>query len=237
MSDLGVTEQDFRDDTICKSRRCQINFLAKKRNVLSFMTHILQDMVLFTNKLDLPGYYDLFEKISRREHHRSKLTRYMKNKSIIEDDLRKLRGIKERLSIGRGTDDDIKMGVEGANAEMSENEEMLRDGKDLIKTTEIEITTIQNVISEMVERLRNIDSINTTERVIKLSLPLESVERMKDIRMLLRKIIYLRKLDNICRTKYNEDGSKIENEAYVAHVKWIQMLESIFDIVHQKIEG
>jgi len=54
--------------------------------------------------------------------------------------------------------------------------------------------------------------------------------------MLLRKIIYLRKLDNICRTDYTEDGSIIENDSYTKHVSWINTLENIFEIVHQDIE-
>lgn len=239
MLSVGVTNEEFKDDSICDSRKCQINFLAKKRNALSFMTHILQDIVLFTNKIGIPGYYELFQKIEMREYRRTQVTKLKQSitqlregKSVMS--IRKLEGIILRLEMGKGTAEEKALGISGATATVANKNVRIGNTQTRLISAERDMSQLQDQIENMVERLRHSDFDSTQDDIISF-LPIGDTERMKDIRMLLRKIIYLRKLENICRTEYNEHGGTIENASYRDHVDWIEMLENVFTVVNEDI--
>jgi len=223
----GVTNEGFKGDNVCSSRKCQTNFLAKRRHALSFITHILQDIVLFTNTIRMPGYYELYMQISFRERIRIEINDLIKEIYDIENLLIRLEDNKYRIQNGLPV-----VSIPDIDSMISQKNEILPLKRNNLDLKNTDMNNLDANIQSRVEILRDVNNFHIIETDIRIRVPHNNLEVLKQIRMLLRKIIYLRKIDNICNLTYDSDGVVIENDSKRIHEDWIRVLENIFNDVN-----
>lgn len=213
---------------MCRYDACNTKFFLGKKRVLAFMIHILQDIVLFRNKLKIEEYVSLFGHII--------------NKEVLDGFIKAIvNGEKDRKARINKVDGKIKQLNSSATNELSELTSTLNE---MVRQNDLKEKSLKelrkqsskagisaNACKQEIEG----KSFQEMRDMIGRKLPDEE-QPLREIGVILRQIVYLRNLDNLCNViKKREDGvPEIEiQEGINIHIGWIT---EVLEIVLRTIE-
>ena len=208
---------------MCRYDSCNTKFFLGKKRVLAFMIHILQDIVLFRNKLKIEEYVRLFGHIINKEV----LDGFIKAIVHGEKD-RKARINKVRAKIGQldnsatGERSELTSTLNELEAENDLKEKSLKELRSQSSRAGISANACkQEIEGKSYQEMRD---------MIGIKLPDDEQSR-REVGVILRQIVYLRNLDNLCNViKKRQDGvSETEiQEGINIHIGWItEVLERV----------
>ena len=205
---------------LCNFSNCETTFFLGKKRVLALMTHILQDITLFRNKLNLAKYVQLFSHIVKRQLSINLIGKINQDIKQIKPRINQLKGL-------------IIQNSESEKQLSYKNELLLLENKDKISKSELEIWEKEKRESGIEANEIDVEIRQQTDEetisIIMGKVPFDRISRVELI-ILLRKIIYLRNLDNLCNTMLNRenemDETKIQQGIDI-HNKWINVLETV----------
>jgi len=223
---MNVEVQDLiNEGFLCNHSTCATEFFMEKKRVIGFMFHIIQDITLFRNKLQIKEYVDLFSLILKRQ-----LSQHM-IKSVSKE-LKDLNSLKNRFNgLLKKKDTDILM-TEALEKNINSTENFIKDKENEIQTWKDnraedgkEANKIKVIISDH----------KFMESKIMASVLSKPVEIKKDIILSLRKVVYLRNIDNLCNSilKRSEGIPELDVQKSIdSHNEWILVLESAIEKIN-----
>ena len=171
---------------VCSKFQCKDRYLLGLKTIFPRMIHILQDILLCRNTLQIPQYIIMFSRISRRD--------------VAEMELKKLRKANKEL---RATHKQISNELSRGGLRQHEMED--NNLKRVITNKNIEIWVSEKrengiQAGEIRKSLMMMSNDDIQDMII---IPDKDPER-SNVRKMLFQVIYLRTVDNFCR---NLDGS------------------------------
>lgn len=219
---------------LCNFSECETTFFLGKKRVLALMTHILQDIILFRNFLKLTLYTEMFSAIVSRQL----AINFIQN---IRNDIKTAKTKIDNLS---GLIRQIDSRGEG-EMESGRIERLDRYEKELSRmrtrhdTLQYKVKVWEDKKSDAGKEASSVKSRisgKTDEEMFDLivgEIP-DDRERKEEMGTLLRKVIYLRYLDNLCNAILNRSNGMVESEVQkgvAQHQKWIEVLEKVSRVV------
>lgn len=220
---------------LCNYSKCETTFFLGKKRVLTLMIHIMQDITLFRNTLKIREYIQMFSAIMKRQLAQN----------IIEDTNGIIRNMKPRINELKGFIRQINSREENGSYEQTEEKNLYE--KELIllesgrqsKQNDLKIWEEEKKKSgieanEIHEGIKN-KSDDEMFSIVMTDV-LTNPELRSEIDILLRKVIYLRNLDNLCNALLNRSNGIDEADVQKGideHQKWINFLERVSTSVNE----
>ena len=196
---------------LCDFTECDVKFFLGKKRVLALMIHLLQDIILFRNELRIRDYIAMFSEIIKKEMAESmkKKTRY---------DVRNL---------------NTQINIANARGDRVENLTLMKSlkEKDLLVWTKSEKDAGKRADEIRVE----IGGLSREQMIARIltGAPTDPESRNR-VKTLLKQVIYLRHIDNLCNQQImveaGESGETI-NQGSDSHLRWIRVLEEAHDSI------
>lgn len=219
---------------LCNYSECGTTFFLGKKRVLTLMIHILQDITLFRNTLQLPDYIRLFSSIARRRMAINFIEKLKGEIRIKKKRIDRLKGLLTQLESQYGNNcspdhtETKNLYKKELGLKESRRESQEKDLEDWEKEKSISGESSIKIDS-IIKKTSDDDMVNIIMTYA------ESKSSSKDvIQILLRKVIYLRSLDNLCNTLLQRSkGFNEENiqKSIDDHQGWINVLERVSDEV------
>lgn len=207
---------------LCNYSECGTTFFLGKKRVLVLMIHILQDITLLRNTLQLSDYIKLFSSIVKRQLAIN----------VIEKTNGEIRIMKERINVlksqcGKGSE---------TKKNSYKNELVLTESSRKLKEDQLETWKEEkrnsgissNDIDSRIKKTSDDDMVGIIMASTIANPPIS------EIKILLRKVIYLRNLDNLCNAllQRSEGVDEAEVQKRIGkHQKWINLLERVSDAI------
>lgn len=190
---------------LCDFTECEVKFFLGKKRVLALMIHLLQDVILFRNELRIRDYMAMFSEIIKKEMAES-----MKKKTRGD-----VKNLNTQINIANSRGDK----VDNLSVEKSLKE------KDLDVWTQSKKEAGKNAdrISVDIGKLSREQMISR----IRTGAPTGPDSRNR-VKTLLKQVIYLRHLDNLCNHQAKVEAGEPEEiiaQSSDSHLRWIQVLE------------
>lgn len=223
---------------LCNFSECETTFFLGKKRVLTLMIHIIQDITLFRNTLRLPEYIRMFSFIMKRQLATN----------IIENTKAEISSMKSRVNELNGLIQQINSRDGGDSPDNTDRK--LRYGKELLllesgrRSKKDDLT-----IWEEEKKNSGIEANKISARILKknddemfdmiMTGVISKPALRSDISILLRKVIYIRNLDNLCNVLLNRskgiDETKLQ-KSIDDHQRWIDFLEKVSSEIYELLD-
>ena len=220
---------------LCSYSECETTFFLGKKRVLTLMIHILQDITLFRNTLKLDDYIRMFSAIMKRQLAINIIENTKGEISSMKSRNNELKGLLRQIDSrdGQGSPDQTE------TKDRYEKELTLLESGRRSKETNLKIWEEEkensgieaNKIDAGIKKKSDDDMFGMIMTGIIAKPSIRS-----EIRILLRKVIYLRNLDNLCNALLNRSNGIDEAEVQRGideHQKWINFLERVSGAVNE----
>lgn len=232
-------EEVINKGFLCNFSKCETTFFLGKRRVLGLMIHILQDITLFRNFLKIPQYIQMFSAIVKRQLSVNLIKDVNKTIKSEKSQMDQLLGRIRQINSGGG----MVLGEEHSE-EKERCEKKIYQLQSRLDSLHREVKLWEGerkISGEDADRIKTSiegqsdDDIFTT---IVDKIPSDRESR-REISILLRKVIYLRHLDNLCNTMLSRIERRNEEEIQKRidkHQAWIEVLERVSREVIESID-
>lgn len=223
---------------LCNYSKCATTFFLGKKRVLTLMIHIMQDITLFRNTLKIREYIQMFSAIMKRQLAQN----------IIEDTNGIIRNMKPRINELKGFIRQINARDENGSYEQAQKKNRFEKELILLETGlqsthgDLKIWEEEKKKSgiEANEIHENIKNKSDDEMFSMVMTPVLAIPALRsEIGILLRKVIYLRNLDNLCNAILNRSNGIDEagvQKGIDEHQQWINFLERVDTSVNELIQ-
>lgn len=221
---------------LCNYSKCATTFFLGKKRVLTLMIHIMQDITLFRNTLKIREYIQMFSAIMKRQLAQN----------IIEDTNGIIRNMKPRINELKGFIRQINARDENGSYEQAQKKNRFEKELILLETGlqsthgDLKIWEEEKKKSgiEANEIHENIKNKSDDEMFSMVMTPVLAIPALRsEIGILLRKVIYLRNLDNLCNAILSNgiDEAGVQ-KGIDEHQQWINFLERVDTSVNELIQ-
>ena len=214
---------------LCNYSECGTTFFLGKKRVLVLMIHILQDITLLRNTLQLTDYIKLFSSIVKRQLAINVIEKTNGEIRIMKERINVLKGLLTQLESQCGKGSETKKNSYKNELVLTESSRKLKE--DQLETWKEEKRNsgiYSNDIDSRIKKTSDDDMVGIIMASTIANPPIS------EIKILLRKVIYLRNLDNLCNAllQRSEGVDEAEVQKRIGkHQKWINLLERVSDAI------